>query len=162
MTNKNDIEKLFKAHYQQMYRLAKALLHDDDSARDIVHDVFESLLYSKNDTKVSPSYLLSSVRNLSLNMIRDKGIHDRILNLYFCEIDEYDDEDWPDDETIAEIYQIIKEVLPPRCQRIMELRFIEGLNFSSVAETLGISENAVYKQVRQALVIIRKNLNQNG
>lgn len=153
---------LFKAHYQQMYRLAKVLLHDDDSARDIVHEVFESLLYSKNDTKVSPSYLLSSVRNRSLNMIRDKGIHDRILNLYFCEIDEYDNEDWPDDETIAEIYQIIKEELTPQCRRIVELRFIEGLKFSSVAETLGISENAVYKQVRQALVIIRKNLNQNG
>lgn len=162
MTNKNDIERLFKAHYQQMYRLAKALLHDDDSARDIVHEVFESLLYSKNDTKVSPSYLLSSVRNRSLNMIRDKGIHDRIINLYFCEIDEYDNEDWPDDETIAEIYQIIKEELTPQCRRIVELRFNEGLKFSMVAETLGISENAVYKQVRQALVIIRKNLNQNG
>ncbi|MCM1067116.1 MAG: sigma-70 family RNA polymerase sigma factor [Muribaculaceae bacterium] len=162
MTNKNDIEKLFKAHYQQMYRMAKALLHDDDSARDIVHDVFESLLYSKNGTKVSPSYLLSSVRNRALNMIRDKGIHDRILNLYFCEIDEYDTEDWPDDKTITEIYHIIKEELSPSFRRVMELRFIEGLKFSSVAETLGLSENAVYRQVRQALVIIRKNLNQNG
>lgn len=162
MTNKNDIEKLFKAHYQHMYRLAKVFLHDDDSARDIVQDVFESLLYSKNDTIVSPSYLLSSVRNRSLNMIRNKCIHDRIRNLYFCEIEEYDTEDWPDDETIAEIYQIIKEKLTPQCRRIMELRFIDGLKFSTVAETLGISENAVYKQVRQALVIIRKNLNQNG
>jgi RNA polymerase sigma-70 factor (ECF subfamily) len=124
--------------------------------------VFEKLLYSKNDTKVSPSYLLSSVRNRALNMIRNKGIHDRILNLYFCEIEEYDTEDWPDDETIAEIYQIIKEELTTQCRRIMELRFIEGLKFSDVADTLGLSENAVYKQVRQALVIIRKNLNQNG
>jgi len=162
MTNRNNIEKLFKAHYQQMYRLAKALLHDDDSARDIVHDVFESLLYSKNDAKFSLTYLLSSVRNRSLNMIRDKGIHHRILNLYFCEIDEYYTEDWPDNETIAEIYQIIKDGLTPQCRRIMELRFIEGLTFSKVAETLAVSENAVYKQVRQALVIIRKNLNQNG
>ncbi len=162
MTNRDDIEKLFKAHYQQMYRLAKVLLHDDDSARDIVHDVFESLLYSKNSSTVSTSYLFSSVRNRSLNMIRDKGLHDRILNLYFIEIEEYDTECWPDDETIAEIYQIIKEDLTPQCRRIMKLRFIEGLTFSKVAETLAISENAVYKQVRQALVIIRKHLNQNG
>lgn len=162
MVNKNDIEKLFKAHYQQMYRLAKVLLHDDDSARDIVHDVFESLLYSKNDNRVSLSYLLSSVRNRSLNMIRDKSIHDRVLNLYFCEIDEYDTEDWPDDETIAAIYQIIKDELTPQCRRIMELRFIRGLKFTNIAERLELSENAVYKQVRQALVIIRKNLNQNG
>lgn len=160
--NRNDIETLFKAHYQQMYRLAKGILHDDDQARDIVHDVFESLLYSKSSTPVTPYYLLSSVRNRSLNLIRDKGIHDRILNLYFSEMKEYDTENWPDDETVARIYQIIKGELTPQCRRVMELRFIDGLQFSKVAEALGVSENAVYKHVRQALVIIRKNLNQNG
>ncbi|MCM1032582.1 MAG: sigma-70 family RNA polymerase sigma factor [Odoribacter sp.] len=162
MTNRKEIEKLFKAHYQQMYRLAKALLHDDDSARDIVHDVFEALLYSKNDTNLSPGYLLSSVRNRALNMIRDKGIHKRILNLYFNEIDEYETENWPDDETISQILSIIKEKLTPQCRRVMELRFNESLTFAKVAESLDVSENAVYKQVRQALVIIRKSLNQNG
>ena len=162
MTNRNDIETLFKANYPQMRRLARALLHDDDSARDIVHDVFESLLNSKNQALFSTAYLLSSVRNRCLSQIRDKGIHDRILNLYFCEMEEYDAEKWPDDETIAGIYQIIKSELTPQCRRIMELRFINGLSFANVAENLGISENAVYKHVRQALVIIRKKLNQNG
>ena len=162
MTNRNDIETLFKANYPQMRRLARALLHDDDSARDIVHDVFESLLNSKNQALFSTAYLLSSVRNRCLSQIRDKGIHDRILNLYFCEMEEYDAEKWPDDETIARIYQIIKSELTPQCRRIMELRFINGLSFANVAENLGIIENAVYKHVRQALVIIRKKLNQNG
>ncbi len=162
MTNRNDIETLFKANYPQMRRLARALLHDDDSARDIVHDVFESLLNSKNQALFSTAYLLSSVRNRCLSQIRDKGIHDRILNLYFCEMEEYDAEKWPDDETIARIYQIIKSELTPQCRRIMELRFINGLSFANVAENLGISETAVYKHVRQALVIIRKKLNQNG
>ena len=162
MTNRNDIETLFKANYPQMRRLARALLHDDDSARDIVHDVFESLLNSKNQALFSTAYLLSSVRNRCLSQIRDKGIHDRILNLYFCEMEEYDAEKWPDDETIARIYQIIKSELTPQCRRIMELRFINGLSFANVAENLGRSETAVYKHVRQALVIIRKKLNQNG
>lgn len=58
MTNRNDIETLFKANYPQMRRLARALLHDDDSARDIVHDVFESLLNSKNQALFSTAYLL--------------------------------------------------------------------------------------------------------
>lgn len=58
MTNRNDIERLFKAHYAQMYRLAKALLHDDDLARDIVQDVFASLLDGTHDSPISSSYLL--------------------------------------------------------------------------------------------------------
>lgn len=173
MTNKNDIEKLFKAHYQQMHRLAVALLHDDDSARDIVHDVFASILGSCpagvsplgsgcGDVVVTPGYLLSAVRNRCLNLIRDNGVCDRVINRYFIENDEYDTEDWPDDETIATIYRIIKDDLTPPCRRAMELRFCEGFTFAKVAEELGVSENAVYKHVRQALVIIRKKLSQNG
>ncbi|WP_289752455.1 sigma factor [uncultured Duncaniella sp.] len=61
MTNRNDIEQLFKAHYAQMYRLAVALLHDDDLARDIVHDVFVSLLDATCDTLISGGYLLKAV-----------------------------------------------------------------------------------------------------
>lgn len=171
MTNKNDIEKLFKAHYQQMLRLAVALLHDGDSARDIVHDVFASILGNcqegvsplpSGDVAVTSGYLLSAVRNRCLNLIRDNGVRDRVINRYFIENDEYDTEDWPDDETMARIYQIIKDDLTPQCRKAMELRFCEGFTFAKVAAEMGVSENAVYKHVRQALVIIRKNLSQNG
>ncbi|MCM1356161.1 MAG: sigma-70 family RNA polymerase sigma factor [Staphylococcus sp.] len=162
----NDIEKLFKTHYLQMLRLAVGLLHDEDSARDLVHDVFATLLDDARKRNMpdvpGTAYLLSAVRNRCLNLIRDMGTRERVTNRYFLENDEYDSEDWPDDETIVRIYQIINGDLTPQCKRVMELRFIDGLRFSKVASTLGISENAVYKHVRQALVIIRKNLNQNG
>ncbi len=95
-------------------------------------------------------------------MIWDTGIHDRNLNLYFTEIGEYEIEYVPAEETIKKIYKIINEHLTPQECRIMKLRFMDGLVFSKVAQELGVSENAVYKQVRQALVKIRKNLSQNG
>ena len=60
MTNRNDIEQLFKAHYSQMHRLAVALLHDGDLARDIVHDVFVSLLDSSSGILVTGAYLFSA------------------------------------------------------------------------------------------------------
>ena len=56
MTDRNDIEQLFKAHYTQMFRLAVALLHDDDLARDIVHDVFLSLLDDSSNLLISCGY----------------------------------------------------------------------------------------------------------
>lgn len=162
MTNRNDIEQLFKAHYKQMRRVASALLHDDDTARDAVHDVFASLLSGANSAAITPGYLLTAVRNRCLNIIRDAEIRLRIANLYFLDSEDYDAEDWPDDATIARVYDIIKSELTPQCRRVMELRFQDGLTFALVAETLGISQNAVYKHVRQALLIIRKNLSENG
>lgn len=162
MTNRNDIERLFKAHYAQMYRLAVALLHDDDLARDIVHDVFTSLLDGTHDSPISGSYLLKAVRNRCLNYIRDCEIHQRIANRYFLENKEYDSEDWPDEETIGHIYSLIESEISPQARRVMELRFSEGLPFARIAILMGISETSVYRHLSHALTIIRKKLNENG
>ncbi len=145
-----------------MHRLAVALLHDDDFARDIVHDVFASLLDGSHDIPISSCYLLKAVRNRCLNYIRDCEIHQRIANRYFMENEEYDSEDWPDEETIARIYSLIKSEISPQSRRVMELRFSQGLPFARVAASMGISETAVYRHMSHALTIIRKKLNENG
>ena len=170
MTSRNDIERLFKAHYARMHRLAVALLHDEDLARDIVHDIFAALLggemrvaaLSDADINVAGGYLLKSVRNRCLNHIRDCEIHQRIANRYFLDNDEYDTEDWPDDETIARIYGLIKSEISPQARWVMELRFSDGLPFARVAAVMGISETAVYRHLSHAITIIRKKLNENG
>jgi RNA polymerase sigma-70 factor (ECF subfamily) len=46
MTDQRGLQKLFKQHYRQMYRLATILLHDDAESKDVVHDVFAHLLAS--------------------------------------------------------------------------------------------------------------------
>lgn len=162
MTNRNDIERLFKTHYAQMYRLATALLHDDDLARDIVHDVFASLLDRDQNILVNGGYLLKSVRNRCLNHIRDCGIHQRIANCYFLDNEEYDIEDWPDEETIARIDSMIRNDISPQARRVIELRFSNGMPFSRIATTIGISETAVYRHLSHALSVIRKKINDNG
>ncbi len=162
MINRNDIEKLFKAHYAQMHRFAVAILHDDDLARDIVHDVFASLLDSDSNLLVTGSYLLKAVKNRSLNHIRDCEIHRRLSNRYFLDNEEYDTEDFPDEETIARIYHLIKNDISPQARRVMELRFSEGLPFARISAVMGISESAIYRHLSHALTIIRQKLNENG
>ncbi len=165
MTKKHDIEQLFKAHYGQMYRLASGLLHDNELARDVVHDVFAALLDGGVEDEdvnskilLTGNYLLKAVRNRCLNHIRDCEIHQRIARRYFLESEEYDMENFPDEETIARIYTVIKSSLTPQARRVMELRFTEGLAFSKIAAVMGISETAVYRHLRHALIVIRQNL----
>lgn len=169
MTSRNDIERLFKAHYARMHRLAVALLHDEDLARDIVHDIFAAILggemrvaaLSDADINVAGGYLLKSVRNRCLNHIRDCEIHQRIANRYFLDNEEYDTEDWPDDETIARIYALIKSDISSQARKVMELRFSEGMPFARIAAAMGISETAVYRHLSHALTVIRQKLNEN-
>lgn len=145
-----------------MIKLALALLHDDDLARDIVHDVFASLLEGTTKFPVSGGYLIMAVRNRCLNYIRDCRIHQRMANRYFLDDEEYESDDWPDEETIAKINSILRNDISPQARRIMELRFSSGLRFSHIATTMGISETAVYRHMSNALKIIRKKLNENG
>ncbi len=159
MTNKTNIELLFRENYRQLHQLARMLLHDGDLARDIVHDVFVSLITAENGDNVSSSYLLSAVRNRCLNYIRNVSVTDRFKALYYIQADEYDTEEWPDEETLSEIYHIIKSELPPRCREAMNLRFVDGLKFSDISKRMNISEVAVYGHIRHAIETIRNKIN---
>lgn len=183
MMNEKDIERLFKAHYTQMHRLAMALLQDGDSARDIVHDVFEALIGAGRGAEGTPreaeaangdaegagrgaevtaGYLMKAVRNRCLNHIRNLSARERIANRYFLENRDYDEEQWPDEETMQAISGIIAGELTPQCRRVVELRFRTGMSYAEISAELQISGTAVYKHLHRALSIIRKKLKENG
>ena len=78
---KEILEALFRQHYRQMYRLATLLLHDDAESKDIVHDVFAQLLASpaiELHEETAAAFLLTSVRNRCLNVIRGRKIQERV------------------------------------------------------------------------------------
>ena len=54
MTTKNeDIARLFRSHYATMFALARRILGCDDTARDVVHDVFARLLAPRDSSMIS-------------------------------------------------------------------------------------------------------------
>ena len=89
MTRKQEVETLFRQHYRQMYRLATLLLHDNAVSKDIVHDVFAQLLTSSTELheETVAAFLLTSVRNRCLNVIRDRKIQERVQRLYLLDLD---------------------------------------------------------------------------
>ena len=89
MTDQSKLEKLFRQHYRQMYRLATILLHDDAESKDVVHDIFAHLLDDPKGLKedTAEHYLLTCVRNRCLNMIRSRKIQERVEHLYLLDLD---------------------------------------------------------------------------
>jgi RNA polymerase sigma-70 factor (ECF subfamily) len=81
---------------------------------------------------------------------------------YLLDNGEYVGEKWPDEETIASIYSIIRSDISPQARRIMELRFSQEMPFARIAAEMGISETAVYRHLSHALRIIRQKLSENG
>lgn len=108
-----EIERLFKANYAVMLRLASAIVHDPDAAGDVVHGVFESLLVSGSAAAVDAPYLLRSVRNRALNHLRDLDVRQRVAGLYTLDAETDGagpDVDMPDYGKLAEL---IAERLTP-------------------------------------------------
>ncbi|MDE6264450.1 MAG: sigma-70 family RNA polymerase sigma factor [Paramuribaculum sp.] len=161
MTTNDDIEQLFRTHYAAMYRLAMLILRDDNAARDIVHDVFESLLISgKSD--VSEAYLMTAVRNRCLKHIRHLSAQDRMKEMYSMDEKEIAEEEWTDDETITLIHATVSNDLTEACRRVVNLRFAENKSYQEITEILCISKVAVYKHLRHAIDVLREKLSKNG
>lgn len=158
MTTKSDIEKLFRSNYTVMLTLAIRLLHDTDTARDIVHDVFESVL-SENLSTVTPAYLLTGVRFASLKHRRNLSLRERFNNLYALDLDEIEDDEWPDQEDVERLNELIDQSLTVQDRRVVKMRFNERMSYDEIAGQLGISEVAVYKHLRHAMDVLRQNFN---
>lgn len=162
-----DIESLFRSHFDALHALATHLLHDEEVARDTVHDAFASLLNSAStcdslpERESMPAYLLRTVRNLCLNHIRHAGAHERFLRLYSADAEEIESGEWPDEATMRRLDEIVRTELPPQCRRAVLLRFRRAMTYRQIAAEMQISEVAVYKHLRHALDVLRQHFPHN-
>jgi len=160
MTDQRKLEKLFKQHYRQMYRQATILLHDDAESKDVVHDIFARLLDDHRDLQedTAETYLITSVRNRCLNVIRDRQIQERVEHLYLLDHDTTITPAERLEEELKALYQGISQLEPPVCRDIIIQHFRDGMTFKEIACRLGVSETTVYKHLRRALSQLRTHL----
>ena len=149
---KSELEILFKTHYVAMYRLAVSLLYDVDESKDVVSDVFASLLNGGLTIRGENArgFLLTSVRNGCVNVIRHKRLRERFIKLYSTSTEPL--ADGPDDNVmLAELLEYIDNQLPPLSRRIFILRFLHDMTCQQVAEVVGVSRVTVHHHLSQSL-----------
>ena len=153
---KQEIEKLFKAHYTRMYRLAASILYDEDESKDVVSEVFVRLMAS--DIKLLPEtaegYLLTGVRNQCRNVLERKQVRERFLRLMSEKATE------PtitigEQLRMAELMRYVEEQLSPLSQEIFRLRYLREMTCQEVADALGISRMTVHNHLRESIKKIR-------
>ena len=160
MTDQKKLEKLFRQHYRQMYRLATILLHDDAESKDVVHDIFARLLNDPKDLReeTAEHYLLTSVQNRCLNVIRSRKIQERVERLYLLDLDTTITPTEKFEEELKALYKGIDQLEPPICRDVIVQHFRDGITFKEIACHLGVSETTVYKHLHRALSQLRTHL----
>lgn len=145
--------ELFDACFAQLHELSYNYVLDYDVANDIVQDALIAIYEHKNPANIAnlEAYLRISVRNKSLNYLRDLAIEDKKKTLYLHEFirrENIDDTEWNELRRLVE--SEVNE-LPEACRNICRMRFYDGLKIKEIAEVLKLSEGTVKTQLHRAI-----------
>ena len=170
---KEEIEILFRQHYSQMIRLAKRMLYDDEDSRDVVSEVFATLIKTTVSTsrpdilpKNMEGYLMASVRNRCLNLLEHKDVRAKFEHAYTQEMKQNvaTDDDAISYTSVEEWYQqmmiFAKRNLSEQTLLVFRMRHIDGMKYQEIADQLGISRVMVYKHLTKAMNTIKDYNNQ--
>jgi RNA polymerase sigma-70 factor (ECF subfamily) len=160
MIDKQTFEQIFRHHYDGMFRLARRMLGDDAESKDVVSDVFASLL-GKDETELKTDtlqgFLLTSVRNRCVNLLVHKQKEQAaIVNL------KDNEDDGIGQEQFNALRHYIETRLPELSQKILRLRFQQGLKYREIADALQVSEVTVYNHLSQSLKQMKEHFKAKG
>lgn len=160
--NLADFETLFKTHFAPLTGFSQTFVKDEDTAKEIVQNVFINLWDKKERLDVNQpikSYLYTSVRNRSLNYLRDhKKFRSQVLDDDLSHLESEQQSDPLVSEELQEKIDRAIGLLPEKCKEVFELSRFEGLKYKQIAEQLGISVKTVENQISKALKILREEL----
>ncbi len=162
--------ELYRRYYPSLRSYAELFL-DEEESEDVVQDVFLNVWLRKeglDDSLSLQGYLLRSVYNSSLNILKKKGRSNDYRSMYEQEIEEigykYYDPDTNDvirklynQDLRAEINAAINS-LPARCQEIFTLSYLHDMPSKEISLQLGISLSTVDNHIYSALKLLREKL----
>ena len=163
---KGDIEQfesLFRSSYVSLVKYARTLIKDQDTAEEIVQDLFVRLWQEKEKIKIESSlsgYLFRSVHNRCLHYIG----HRKVVERHADEMSARTPDATEDPSEILHYKDLqtrierILERLPERCSTIFCMSRFEGLKYSEIAEKLSVSVKTVEASMGRALKEFRKEL----
>jgi len=158
----SELEKLFREHYDRVFRTAFKITGSASDAEDVLQTVFLRLALSKNyDLSPNPSgYLIRAAINASLDLVKRRNRSVSIEDI----------ENEPVESPILgpEAQQISRQLrdalrqsigaLGRTASEIFILRFFEGYDNREIAQILGTSQMVVAVLLHRARSRVKKEL----
>lgn len=154
-------EELFKKNYNRLFYYAYDWVEDEDTAKDLVSDLFGDLWnrYDILHESNLEAYLFKSLRNRCLNFLKHLAVEKQYQSSVLEMKEEVIDEDESrHEENLKKIEQTIDN-FTPQTKAIFELCYFEGKTYQETAEAMGISTSAVHKHMNKAFTAFRLAFN---
>jgi RNA polymerase sigma-70 factor, ECF subfamily len=135
-----DLERLFEAHHELVYRTAFRITGNAQDAEDALQTLFLRLLRREcpPDLERNPKgYLHRAAVNISLDVIKRRN-----RNIAETDVD-VAAESKHDDSKLQECLRLALTELSPKAAEIFVLRHIEGYDNAEIAKMLGTSRGTI-------------------
>ncbi len=155
------VTELYAAYYNQLVRLALLLVHDLQTAEEVVQDAFEAMHNAwrrLRDSEKALSYLKQSVVNRSRSVLRHRKV-----------VDLHPPKPAPDEPSAEHAVLALLErsavvsalrALPERQREAIVLRYYADLAEADIAKAMGISRGAVKSHTARAMAALKSTLEQ--
>jgi RNA polymerase sigma-70 factor (sigma-E family) len=155
------VTELYAAYYNQLVRLALLLVHDLQTAEEVVQDAFEAMHKAwrrLRDSEKALSYLKQTVVNRSRSVLRHRKV-----------VDMHSPKPAPDEPSAEHAVLALLErsavvsalrALPERQREAIVLRYYADLSEADIARAMGISRGAVKSHTARAMAALKSTLAQ--
>ncbi len=162
-------EEIYGKNLDKVTFFAFNYLKDSEKAKEVAHDVFITLwenLSKIDSSKEVLGYLIILTRNKCINILRKERVKNNYETLTAKQKMEELSLYALNDRSASKLYEkelngMIGRSLARMTSKLREtllLSKIERLRHSQIASLQGISERAVEKRLKQAIMILRKDL----
>lgn len=154
------LKEIFQRYNLRLFRLAAAVLRDDDLAKDMVQNVFIDLWNRRHTSGIQrlSAYLTKAIKFQVLKQIRDgKWLEHHAQLAPGIQIANQTEElvDYNDLEKFLE--KAVDE-LSPRCREVLVLSRYQNLSHKEISARLNISTKTVEAQIRKGLSLLRQKM----
>jgi len=152
--------QIYDRYWQLLYVSACKVIRDEDEAKDVVQDVFLSLLKKGAALEVYGSlsgYLYTAIRYKIFDHISKQKVRSDYADSFTRFSEQYvnnTDRSLIEKETRAEIEKEIQN-LPQKMKIVFEMSRKEELSYQEIANTLNISDKTVKKQISNAIKLLK-------
>ncbi|SHJ87456.1 RNA polymerase sigma factor [Pseudozobellia thermophila] len=152
---------LVDTYHHKLCMYAYSLIHDQDSAEDIVQNVFVRTWQKRHKLKTTfsiKSFLYRSVYNEFIDQYRKRKPFFPLEKKYIDTVTEIVEDD--DKHSLERIINLVKQEiqnLPPKCREVFLLSKEDGLSNVEIAEYKNVSIKAVEGHLHKAFSILRKS-----
>lgn len=155
--------EIYNRYQPLLFLHAAGKMGDEQEAKDVIQEIFTDLWIRREELQVKSSisaYFYTAVRNKFVNLLQHQAVRNRYKDSFQQFISQASE--LPDglilEKQLAESIEMEINALPEKMRKVFVLSRKEHKTYKEIALELGISEETVRKQIKNALKILKARL----